>query len=74
MGCSICIHKANMEVCCLAYWMFNKNTTILIKDQAIMIYRVGKGLPINLGQFVFNAIMKTSIDVDSSLLYPNMIF
>lgn len=54
--------------------MFGKNTTILTKDEAIMIYKVSKGLHVNLGQFVFNAIMKAFGNVDGSIMYPNMIF
>lgn len=46
----------------ISNWMFSKNTTILTKDKAIMIYMVDKGLPVNLGQFVFNAIMKAFAD------------
>lgn len=54
--------------------MFSKNTTILNKDQMIMIYRIGKGLPINLGQFVFNVVIKASSEIDTPMLYPNMVF
>lgn len=58
----------------IACWMLSKNTSVLTKDQAIMIYRVGKGLHFNLGQFAFNATMKASNDLDGSLSYPNIIF
>lgn len=65
----VVLHKVVISNC-----MLSKNTTILTKDQAIMIYRIGKGLPVNFGQFAFNAIMKASPDVDGSILYPYMIF
>ena len=54
--------------------MLSKNTQIVTKDQALMIYRVGKGLPVNFGQYVFNAVLKAASDVSGSLFYPNVIF
>lgn len=59
------LHKVS-----ISNWMFKENTAILTKYQVIMIYRLGKELPVNLGQFV----MKTSNDVNGSILHPIMIF
>lgn len=57
----------------ISNWMFSKNTTILTKDRVILIYRIGKGIPINLGQISFDAVVKAASEIDGPLMYPNMI-
>lgn len=79
MGCQIYLYQLTWKYAvqhkvAISDRMFSKNTTILNKDQMIMIYRIDKGLPINLGQFVFNVVIKASSEIDTPLLYPNTIF
>lgn len=58
----------------VASWMPSSNSTILTKDQAIFIYRVGCGLPFNFGQMVFDAVMKNALDEDASIIFPSLIY
>ncbi|KAL3626365.1 hypothetical protein CASFOL_029914 [Castilleja foliolosa] len=56
-------------------WIPSKNSTVLTRPQAQLLYRLGKGIKFNFGQMVFDLVTKfAQTTVVSSLLFPSLIF
>lgn len=55
-------------------WCPSSNTTILTREQAFLIYRLGIGLPVNFGQLVFDALMKNALAEDAPIMFPSLIY
>ncbi|KAL3640789.1 hypothetical protein CASFOL_015757 [Castilleja foliolosa] len=56
-------------------WIPSKNSTVITRPQAQLLYRLGTGMKFNFGQMVFDLVTKfAQSTVVSSLLFPSLIF
>ncbi|KAL3637299.1 hypothetical protein CASFOL_019598 [Castilleja foliolosa] len=56
-------------------WLPSKNSTIVTRPQAQLLYRLGNGIKFNFGQMVFDCVTKLAQpNSGSSLIFPSLIY
>ncbi|KAL3623035.1 hypothetical protein CASFOL_031851 [Castilleja foliolosa] len=56
-------------------WLPSKNTTVITRPQAQLLYRLGTGIKFNFGQMVFDCVTKLAQpNSGSSLVFPSIIY